>query len=82
MSTIGVLPLRKSFAGDTPWHARSAASKWLSDFSRHGPLHIGSIRVIENGNMFEAVVTYSEMRPLEPEISRLPKPAEPLLKTG
>jgi hypothetical protein len=82
MSAIGLLKQRKAFPGDTPWSARGAASKWLSDFSQHGPLHIGSIRVIEDGEMFEAVVTYSEMRPLEPEISRLPKASEPLLKTG
>ena len=82
MSAGPMLKQRRSFPGDTPWNARCAASRWLSDFSTHGPLHIGSIRVIEIGHAFEAVVTYSEMRPMDPDVSRLPKAPEPLLKAG
>ncbi len=52
------------FEGDSPGHARAAASKWLGDFSQHGPLRIRRITVSESGETFVAIVTYSEMPPL------------------
>jgi hypothetical protein len=81
MTEIPVPRMRKAFQGSTPWGARAAASKWLSDFSEHGPLHIRSIRVIEDGDSFEAVVTYSAMR-LDSDMPKMPAAPLPLLKTG
>jgi hypothetical protein len=81
MMEIPVPRMRKAFSGDTPWGARAAASKWLSDFSDHGPLHIRSIRVIEIGEAFEAVVTYSAMR-LDSEMPKMPAAPMPMLKAG
>ncbi len=52
------------FVGETPGVARSAASVWLSDFSQHGPLNIRRISVAQNQDTFAAIVTYSEMLPL------------------
>ena len=53
------------FEGDSPGHARAAASRWLGDFSQHGPLRIRRISVSQNGDdCFVAIVTFSEMTPL------------------
>ena len=52
------------FEGESPGHARAAASKWLGDFSQHGPLRIRRITVSESGETFVAIVTFSEMPPL------------------
>jgi hypothetical protein len=52
------------FEGDSPGRARAAASEWLGDFSQHGPLRIRRITVSDNGETFIAIVTYSEMAPL------------------
>jgi hypothetical protein len=52
--------MRKSFSAGSPHEARSAASAWLGDFSAHGPLHLRSIRVVEEGDAFAALVTYRE----------------------
>ena len=77
MHEIPLPRMRKAFQGDTPWGARTAASKWLSDFSDHGPLHIRSIRVIETGETFEAVVTYSAMR-LNSDTPKMPAAPMPM----
>jgi hypothetical protein len=53
---------RKSFTAESPGLARAAASAWLGDFSAHGPLHLRTIRVVEEGEVFAAIVTYSEAR--------------------
>lgn len=50
---------RKAFEGGSPAAARAAASKWLRDFSAHGPLDIHGIRVSEDGERFLATVVYS-----------------------
>ena len=81
MTEIPLPRMRRAFSGDTPWGARAAASKWLSDFTDHGPLHIRSIRVIEVGEAFEAVVTYSAMR-LDSDAAKMPAALMPMLKTG
>ena len=52
------------FEGDSPGHARAAASAWLGDFSQHGPLRIRRISVSQNGESFVAIVTFAEMPPL------------------
>lgn len=54
----------KVFLGDSPGGARSAASDWLGDFSQHGPLNIRRISVTQHQDAFLAIVTYSEMLPL------------------
>ncbi len=54
----------KVFLGESPGVARSAASVWLSDFSQHGPLSIRRISVAQNQDTFAAIVTYSEMLPV------------------
>jgi hypothetical protein len=80
MSTQSAVVMRKSFAGPAPWAARRAASEWLSDFCQHPPLHIRSIRVIEDNADFIAVVTYSEMT-IEPS-PRYFATETPLLKSA
>jgi hypothetical protein len=91
MSTPGALPkpeMRKSFAAGTPTAARLAASAWLGDFAAHGPLDLRSIRVVEEGDAFAAVVTYREMevettpRHFGNEPVRLPRATMPLLKSA
>jgi hypothetical protein len=75
--------MRKTFPARSPSAARVAASMWLNDFRQHGPLRIRSIRVIGDDDRFEAVVTYSEMKPVIPEGPRLSPPSkEPLLKSA
>jgi hypothetical protein len=54
--------MRKSFTAESPGRARAAASAWLGDFSAHGPLNLRTIRVVEEGEAFAAVVTYSEAK--------------------
>jgi len=64
MSVLSDVPVPaqfRSFEGKSPGRARSAASKWLGDFTQHGPLDIRSIRVIPNEDRFLAVLTYSDM---------------------
>jgi hypothetical protein len=61
MSTAKAPELRKVFTGTTPGGARALASAWLGDFKTHGPLHIRSIRVVEEEvGGFTAVITYRE----------------------
>jgi hypothetical protein len=51
---------KKVFEAETAGEARKAASEWLSDFSRHGPLKIESVRVFARNAKYVAIVTYSE----------------------
>ncbi len=61
MSSPGDAPEeKKTFRGSSPNIAREAASRWLRDFSAHGPLNIRSIRVSEANDAFVATVIYSE----------------------
>jgi len=60
--SVHAAEMRKSFTGDSPGKARAACSAWLGDFAAHGPLHIRTIRVIEDGETFAAIVTYSEAK--------------------
>lgn len=50
-----------SFQADCAGQARVAASRWLGDFSQHGPLNIRAIRVVPKDEHFVAIVTYSDM---------------------
>ena len=49
-----------SFEGESAGVARKAASEWLGDFTKHGPLTLHSIRVSMQDGKYLAVVTYSE----------------------
>jgi hypothetical protein len=60
--SVHVPEMRKSFTAESPGKARAAASAWLGDFAVHGPLNIRTIRVIEDGESFAAIVTYSEAK--------------------
>ena len=51
----------KAFEAESPGRARTALSRWLGDFSLHGPLKISRIRVTPHAESFVAVVVYSEM---------------------
>lgn len=50
---------RKRFAERTAGQARAAASVWLRDFSRHGPLQIRRIATRRCSNLFLTEVTYT-----------------------
>lgn len=50
---------RKRFAEQTPAGARAAAGRWLSDFSRHGPLQIRRIATRRCSDLFLTEVTYT-----------------------
>jgi hypothetical protein len=51
---------KKAFEAATAGAARKAASDWLSDFTKHGPLQIESVRVFAVKERYVAVVTYAE----------------------
>jgi hypothetical protein len=70
----------KSFTGQSPGEARSAASDWLRNFKEHGPLEIRSLRVSGNDERFTATVTYSEMT-VEATPQHFPN-YEPVLKSA
>jgi hypothetical protein len=48
----------ESFTAASAGKARTAATAWLSDFSRHGPLQIESIITAAKQDQFVTVVTY------------------------
>jgi hypothetical protein len=51
---------KKVFEAETAGAARKAASDWLSDFTKHGPLDIESVRVFAHKAGYVAIVTYAE----------------------
>ena len=51
----------KEFIAESAGEARSAAARWLDDFSEHGPLDIQNIRTSEHQNRFVTVVAYWEL---------------------
>lgn len=55
-----------TFQGASAGMAREAASRWLGDFSLHGPLEIRAIKTGECEDVFTAAVFYSKM-PLDDE---------------
>lgn len=64
--TIAELPRQprirvKEFTAESAGEARSAAARWLDDFSEHGPLDIQHIRTSEHQGKFVAVIAYWEL---------------------
>ena len=52
-----ILKVRK-FPADCVSRARNDASRWLNDFSEHGPLQLESIRTVSDEDKYVAVVSY------------------------
>ena len=53
--------LVREFVADSAGEARSAAARWLDDFTAHGPLDIQNIRTSEHQSRFVTVVAYWEL---------------------